>query len=113
MKHQQKPRGRLRPDCHRSTVEKHIAALMQEVNFVVGPRVSDCHNPTSGSKQFKCADCGQWVWLSPTTLSFNLKVPIVCQPCAVVKCEAADEQGETVSGVRFRNGKIEEGSYRR
>lgn len=107
-----KPTGRIRPGCHRSTLEKAVKAELETVDIIAGPRVADLSNPASGSKQFKCSECGEWIWLSPTTIGLNLKVPVVCMSCAVVKSDKMIEDGHDVSHLRLRNSRIEESRYK-
>lgn len=108
MKRSTKPAGRIRPECHRSTEEKALRAELDEIAFVVGPRVSEQSNIISGSKQFRCTECGEWTWISPTTIALSIKAPILCSPCAIRKMDEFREQGHEITGLRTDGKTVKE-----
>lgn len=112
MKRNRKPAGRTRPECHRSTEEKAMQAQLDEISFVVGPRVSEQSDVISGSKQFRCSECGEWLWLAPKTIRMAIKAPVICSPCAIRKIEEVTEAGDEVTSLRTDGKTITESPLR-
>ena len=100
MKRSRKPAGRIRPECHRSTEEKMLAAELERIDLIVGPRVSGSARIVPGSRKFPCSVCGESIWLSPKTVALNIKAPVACMECAVKMAEKHMDEGDTVSAVR-------------
>lgn len=100
MKRSRKPAGRIRPDCHRSTEEKRVAAELEQIDMIVGSRVSNSAGIVPGSRKFLCSVCGESIWLSPKTVALNIKAPVACMECAVKKAEEHINEGDTVTEVR-------------
>lgn len=61
-----------------------------------------------GSRMVRCADCEQWIWLSPSSWRAMLPTLHVCMGCAAKRLRAADERGEPQTFAGTLPGQLDE-----
>jgi hypothetical protein len=81
---------------------------MEERNFVVCMPVKDMgeYRAVAGSVQLPCVECGQMIWVAPSSVRILDKADPVCVPC-VASLTAAANPADTYE-FRMAPGALEE-----